>query len=226
MEENTKIMLPAIAVRGIIPLPGNEFKLEVGRDNSVQALEASEKMYGGNIILLIQKDSSVIDVTQNDVEPIGVLAKITLKLKLPNGNYRVRFKITNRVEIKEFTSLDPYFVCNYEKLFSILQNDDTESALMKNLLQEVSAGGQSYINSPEEVNRILKNGTNADTLSDVIAFQLRINSGLSKYRYLEELVVSKRLEMLLEDFEREKQIQEIETKINKEVKKSIDESQK
>ena len=226
MEENTKIMLPAIAVRGIIPLPGNEFKLEVGRDNSVQALEASEKMYGGNIILLIQKDSSVIDVTQNDVEPIGVLAKITLKLKLPNGNYRVRFKITNRVEIKEFTSLDPYFVCNYEKLFSILQNDDIESALMKNLLQEVSAGGQSYINSPEEVNRILKNGTNADTLSDVIAFQLRINSGLSKYRYLEELVVSKRLEMLLEDFEREKQIQEIETKINKEVKKSIDESQK
>lgn len=226
MEENTKIMLPAIAVRGIIPLPGNEFKLEVGRDNSVQALEASEKMYGGNIILLIQKDSSLIDVTQNDVEPIGVLAKITLKLKLPNGNYRVRFKITNRVEIKEFTSLDPYFVCNYEKLFSILQNDDTESALMKNLLQEVSAGGQSYINSPEEVNRILKNGTNADTLSDVIAFQLRINSGLSKYRYLEELVVSKRLEMLLEDFEREKQIQEIETKINKEVKKSIDESQK
>lgn len=226
MEENTKIMLPAIAVRGIIPLPGNEFKLEVGRDNSVQALEASEKMYGGNIILLIQKDSSVIDVTQNDVESIGVLAKITLKLKLPNGNYRVRFKITNRVEIKEFTSLDPYFVCNYEKLFSILQNDDTESALMKNLLQEVSAGGQSYINSPEEVNRILKNGTNADTLSDVIAFQLRINSGLSKYRYLEELVVSKRLEMLLEDFEREKQIQEIETKINKEVKKSIDESQK
>lgn len=226
MEENTKIMLPAIAVRGIIPLPGNEFKLEVGRDNSVQALEASEKMYGGNIILLIQKDSSVIDVTQNDVESIGVLAKITLKLKLPNGNYRVRFKITNRVEIKEFTSLDPYFVCNYEKLFSILQNDDIESALMKNLLQEVSAGGQSYINSPEEVNRILKNGTNADTLSDVIAFQLRINSGLSKYRYLEELVVSKRLEMLLEDFEREKQIQEIETKINKEVKKSIDESQK
>lgn len=226
MEENTKIMLPAIAVRGIVPLPGNEFKLEVGRDNSVQALEASEKMYGGNIILLIQKDSSIVDVTQNDVEPIGVIAKITLKLKLPNGNFRVRFKITNRVEIKEFTSVEPYFVCNYEKIFSILQNDDQESALMKNVLQEVSLAGQNAINSPEEVNRVLKAGTNADTLSDVIAFQLKINSGLSKYRYLEELVVAKRLEMLLEDFEREKQIQEIENKINKEVKKSIDESQK
>ena len=36
MEENTKIMLPAIAVRGVVPLPGNEFKIEVGRENSVQ----------------------------------------------------------------------------------------------------------------------------------------------------------------------------------------------
>jgi hypothetical protein len=27
MEENTKIVLPAIAVRGIVPLPGNEFKI-------------------------------------------------------------------------------------------------------------------------------------------------------------------------------------------------------
>ena len=134
MEENTKIMLPAIAVRGVVPLPGNEFKIEVGRENSVQALEAAEKMYGGNIILLVQKDSSLAEVTCDDVEPIGVLAKITLKLRLPNNNYRVRFKITNRVEIKEFASESPYFVCNYEKLYSVLQNDETEAADRKSVV--------------------------------------------------------------------------------------------
>ena len=56
MEENTKIVLPAIAVRGLVPLPNNEFKIEVGRPNSILALDASEKMYSGNIILLVQKD--------------------------------------------------------------------------------------------------------------------------------------------------------------------------
>ena len=226
MEENTKIMLPAIAVRGVVPLPGNEFKIEVGRENSVQALEAAEKMYGGNIILLVQKDSSLTEVTSNDVEAIGVLAKITLKLRLPNNNYRVRFKITNRVEIKEFTSESPYFVVNYEKIFSILQNDETEAALMKNVMSEVSQAGQSILNSPEEISKVLKVGVNADTFSDIVAYQLKTNSGLSKYRYLEEINVCKRLEMILEDFERERQIQDIENKINKEVKKSIDDSQK
>lgn len=226
MEENTKIVLPAIAVRGVVPLPGNEFKIEVGRMNSVLALEASEKMYGGNIILLVQKDSTAKEVTSLDIEEIGVLAKITLKLKLPNNNYRVKFKVTNRILIKEYTSENPYFVCHYEKIFSILQNDEIEAALLKNISVEISKNAQSILTSPDEVSKLLQSGTNADVLSDVIAYQLKLNSNLSKYRYLEELSVSKRLEMIFEDIEREKQIVEIENKINKDVKKSIDESQK
>ena len=226
MEDTTKIVLPAIAVRGVIPLPGNDFKIEVGRPNSVQALDAAEKMYDGNIILLVQKDSATVDVTENDVEFIGVIGKVTLKLKLPNGNYKVKFKISGRIEVKEFTSVSPYFVVNYEKLYSILNNDETESALLKHIAGELGANPQNFLISVDEVTKLLKSETNADLLSDVIAYQLRLNSNLSKYRYLEELSVSKRLEMIVEDIEREKQIVEIENKINNEVKKSIDESQK
>ncbi|MCR5231752.1 MAG: endopeptidase La [Acholeplasmatales bacterium] len=226
MEENTKIVLPAIAVRGIVPLPNNEFKIEVGRPNSILALDAAEKMYGGNIVLLIQKDVNVTNVNVEDIEPIGVLAKVTLKLKLPNNNYRVKFKVTNRLQITEYTSTDPYFVCAYEKIYSVIANDEVEAALIKNIASEIAAGGQNLFQAPDEIARLLQNGTNADVLSDVIAYQLKLSSNLSKYRYLEEASVSKRLEMILEDIEREKQIVEIENKINKDVKKSIDDSQK
>ena len=224
MEDNTKIMLPAIAIRGIVPLPSNEFKIEVGRANSVMALDASEKMYGGNIILLVQKDGST-DVDKDGIQPIGVLAKITLKLKLPSGNYRVKFKISNRVSILEYTSEDPYFVVNYEKLFSVLDNDEVEEALSKSVETEI-LNNQSILASPNEVLKLFQVKTNLDVLTDVIAYQLKLNTNQSKYRYLEELSVSKRLNMILEDVEREKQIVEIENKINKDVKKSIDESQK
>lgn len=226
MEENTKIVLPAIAVRGVVPLPSNEFRIEVGRANSVLALESAEKMYGGNIILLVQKDSTAAEVTPEDIETIGVLAKITLKLKLPNNNYKVKFKVTNRIMVKEYTSTDPYFVCHYEKLFSILNGDDEETALIKNVASEISKGGAGLLGSTEEISRLLQSGTNADVLSDVIAYQLKVNSNLSKYRYLQELSVARRLEMILEDIEREKQIVEIENKINKDVKQSIDDAQK
>ena len=70
MEEN-KLVLPAIAVRGIVPLPNNEFRIEVGRENSVLALDAAEKMYGGNVLLLIQKDANIVDVQPSDIEKIG-----------------------------------------------------------------------------------------------------------------------------------------------------------
>ena len=226
MEENTKLILPAIAVRGIVPLPGNEFKIEVGRANSVQALDAAEKMYGGNIVLLVQKDVNTKDVTPEDIEEIGVLAKVTLKLKLPSNNYRVKFKITNRVKVNEYTSTDPYFVVDYEKIYSILQNDDIERALIKNVEAEVSKNAQNLLTNAEDIARLISAGTNADVLTDVIAYQLRLNTNQSKYRYLAELNVSKRLEMILEDIEHEKQIVEIENKINSDVKKSIDESQK
>ena len=220
------IVLPAIAVRGVIPLPGNDFKIEVGRPNSVLALDAAEKMYDGNVILLVQKDSATVDVTENDVQLIGVIGKVTLKLKLPNGNYKVKFKISGRIQVKEFTSTNPYFVVNYDKLYSVLNNDETEAALVKHISTEISKNAQNLLLSVDEVTRLLKSDTNADVLSDVIAYQLRLNSNLSKYRYLEELNVSKRLEMILEDIEREKQITEIENKINSDVKKSIDDAQK
>ena len=151
MEENNKIVLPAIAVRGVVPLPANEFRIEVGRSNSVMALEASEKMYGGNIILLIKKDSQINDITPDEIEPIGVLAKITLKLKLPNNNYKVKFKVTNRIKVLEYTSLNPYFVVNYEKQFSILNADDMESALMKNIASEILRGSIGLVSSTEEI---------------------------------------------------------------------------
>jgi ATP-dependent Lon protease len=225
MEENTKIELPAIAVRGLVPLPNNEFKIEVGRPNSILALDASEKMYDGNIILLVQKDANVVNATPEDVELVGALAKVTLKLKLSNNNYRVKFKVTNRIKVTEYTSADPYFVVAYEKLFSVLANDEKETALIKNISSEIAQAGQTLFSSPDEIARLILNGTYADVLSDVIAYQLKLSGNLSKYLYLEETVVSQRLDMILQDIERERQIVEIENKINKDVKKYIDDSQ-
>lgn len=226
MEEN-KLVLPAIAVRGVIPLPNNEFRIEVGRQNSVMALDAAEKMYGGNILLLIQKDANSKEVTEEDVEAVGVLAKITLKLKLPNKNYKVKFKIADRITIQAFTSVDPYFVCAYEKIHSYMHNDDKEAALIKNIASAISKPAANIVQSLDEVSRALQQGTNAAVLSDVIAYNLKITGPQTmKYRYLAELDATKRLEFILEDIEHEKQIVEIENKINDDVKKSIDESQK
>jgi ATP-dependent Lon protease len=39
----SKKAYPALALRGLVPLPHNELRTEVGRKNSVKALEESEQ---------------------------------------------------------------------------------------------------------------------------------------------------------------------------------------
>lgn len=225
--EDIKIVLPAIAVRGVVPLPNNEFRIEVGRQASVLALDAAEKMYGGNILLLIQKDANLNDVTEDDVETIGVLARINLKLKLPNKNFKVKFRIADRIKLKSFESNDPYFVCSYEKLASVYENDDKTAALLKNVSTSILNSGLNLFQNMDEISRLFQTCNDPGEISDVIAFSMKANSPQSsKLRYLVELDAAKRLEFILEDIEREKQIADIEVKINNEVKKSIDESQK
>ena len=225
LDEEQKIYLPAIAIRGTVPLPGNEFKIEVGRESSVLALEASEKMYDGNVILLMQKDNSDNELDVNNLESVGVFARISLKLKLPNNHYRVKFKISNRISLNGFSSTSPYFVVYYEKLFSILNNDTNELALLKEVIGKISQNPNA-VTSIDVINKAITSNTNADALSDIIAYRIKATGNVSKYKYLEELNVTKRLEYILEDLEREKQIVELEQKINEDVKKSIDESQK
>lgn len=138
MDDKSKLVLPAIAVRGIVPLPNNEFRIEIGREPSVQALDAAESMYSNNILLLIQKNSQNDDITENDLQPIGVLAKIILKLRLPNNNYKVKFKVTDRINVLNYESVNPYFVCNYEKCITLSSSPEREAILMKNVMESFS----------------------------------------------------------------------------------------
>lgn len=222
MAEN-KLILPAIAVRGIVPLPNVDFRIEVGREMSVLALEQAERMYGSNIVLVIQKDPNDQDVKVDNIYPIAVLAKIQLKLKMPNGNYKVKFKVTDRVSVDNFESLNPYLVVSYTKLESELTNDEEEIALIRQVIETFSKDGRVYLQAPDEVARLLQQGLTTEETADVMAYYLKTND---KYKYLAELNVAKRLEYLLEDAAKERQIIEIENKINNDVKKSIDDSQK
>ena len=134
MEELETLGLPAIAVRGIIPIPNNEFRIEIGRDISLKALEACEKKYNNEVILLIQKNPLVTDVTTEDVQKIGVKARLTLKLKLPNNNYKVKFNIISRVIIDGFIQSTPYFMVNQKDYPTILVDGAMESALVRSVV--------------------------------------------------------------------------------------------
>lgn len=215
--------IPAIAVRGVIPLPNNEFRIEVGREASLRALDEAEHNYNNDIVLLIQKDPQSLKVGKDDLYEYGVLAHIDLKLKLPNNNYKVKFQIKNRIKVADYISCDPYFLVSYDEVKAKIESEEESAALIRSIVTEITKNAQT-LNNPDEVLRLIQSGITSEACADIIAYNLKTSQ--SKYRYLSSESLNERLHFILEDISREKKIDEIENKINQEVKKSIDESQK
>ncbi|MDX9807241.1 MAG: endopeptidase La [Acholeplasma sp.] len=217
--------LPAIVVRGIVPIPNNDFRTEIGRPISFKALDESENSFGNYILILIQKNPLIENPTPADIEEYGVLAKTTMKLKLPNGNLKAKFNVVSRIKVKEYFLTSPFFVAEYEETQTIVSDVDQEMTLVRMVMNDVVTNANVVLNNAQEVVRTVQSGLTTDKLVDTIVAGLKGNEQ-DKYRYLAEQNLNARLKMVLEDIAKQKMVSELEQHINEEVKKSIDESQK
>ena len=217
--------LPAVIVRGTIPMPQHDFRIEVGRKISLKAVEQAEQAFDQHVIILIQKNPLIENPTVEDLEPIGVLAKIGMKIKLPNDAYKVKFNILKRVTIKDFFLTDPYFVVDFEENDTVKGDQEEEITLVKMVINELTQNHQTILQPQSNVMDKIQQGIETEKLVDLIVLNLKSNEQ-SKYQYLEETNLNKRLKLLLEDIAKQKMIVDLEQKINDEIKRSIDENQK
>lgn len=217
--------LPAIVVRGTVPIPNNDFRIEVGRKVSLKALEEAEKNFGSYALVLIQKNPLIEEPTIDDIEAYGALVKVQMKIKLPNDAYKVKLQVISRIKIKEYFLTDPYFVVEYQEHDTVAANVDEEVTLIKMIVQEVANNAQTILVPNNQVLEKVQQGLSTEKICDIIVFNLK-TPDQQKYKYLEEANLNNRLRMLLEDINKQKMIVDLEQKINDEIKKSIDENQK
>ena len=224
MEKNNIQELPAIAVRAVVPIPNTQLRIEVGRKQSINALVESRKNFEDHVILLIQKDDFIEDINEDNLEQIGVLAKVMVRLEAPNGNLKTKFKILNRVRVDALNSGEEFFVAKYEVLNDIYEETEESIALIRTVSEEITKNARLVLDHPDIVIRTIGSGITPDVMSDIIAGNLKgVND---KKKYVSELNVMSRFKYILEDISKEKQIVQIENKINSDLKKNIDESQK
>lgn len=217
---------PAIPLRGLVPIPNNEQRIEIGRSVSLRALEILDnELDSEEVILLIQKDPSIAEPKYKDFEKYGVLAERKSQIKLPTGNIKVKFKIKSRVEILDYLNNDEYFEVTYNILDTIRGDADEEKALAKLVVKTVLESDSVTFSNHQEMMKMVQTEIDNEVLCDYVSFNLKGNE-MRKLRYISELNLNKRLRFILEDVEYEKFIGELENKINNDVKKSIDESQK
>ncbi len=222
--EVQELSLPAIAIRGLVVLPNNEMRIEVGRESSVKALIDSER-FDGHIVLVNQQDPLIDNPKPDDLMKHGIVCKLLMKIKQPNGNYKVKVKGLIRASIEEYFQEDPFFFTHVKSLPSVTKDSDKEIALIRMLINLVVENADLLFTTPKEVIASIQGNTTADKISDIVAFHLKTSEN-EKLKYISIIDVNERLEKLLVDIEKAKQVSQIEEKIATEVKKNIEENQR
>ncbi len=220
--------LPVVLLKGIALLPNNEIRLEFDNTVSKSVLDVSELFHDNNILVISQENLLEEVPKVEDLPKIGTISKIIHKLELPNGNIRIVMKGKGRGKVYEFLNLSKGAAV-LEAIVSPLgevKPDNTEEVI---LIEKVYREIEAYIKKvPSISNNILNIIRNSQTLSemtDVIASFLPLKlERLQKYLYITD--IKSRTSMILEDIYELQKAYDIESSIDKKVKKGINNNQK
>ena len=94
---------PAVPIRDFVPLPTAVFPLFIGREKTKAALDQAFKS-GREVVLAIQKDSSVDEPGPQDVHEIGLLGQLVEHQQMEDGSRRVLVEGRQRVAIRRFAT--------------------------------------------------------------------------------------------------------------------------
>ena len=224
MSENI-ITKPLLALRGMMVFPGMISNLDIGREKSLNALEAAEDNL---IILVTQKDPEITDVTVDDMYPFGVLAKIRQETKLPNGALRVLVEGLERVQLTMVTNnLQPksFFIGQGTIIDSTCELDAETEALRRLLLEAF----EKWMVQNKKVNPDalagFKEQRNISHLSDAMVGFLSLPI-VEKENLLEMTNPKERLRNLYELLCREVEISSLAKSISQQVQEQIEQNQK
>ena len=221
MNSNT---YPIICTRGVVVFPGQELVIDVGRTNSLQSIENAQDNYNDRICLFSQSNPEIENPGPDDVHEIGMLCEIR-HVRRFDKFLRIKFKGIERARKIGFEFGELSELVDIELMPSVQQDQVDEEVLMRmaSAALEKMRPGEKFMS--KDLMLEISKGITPDALTDkaVQLFPLTIER---KQEYLETVGINDRLVMLLEDIEREKQINEVEKRINETVKERIDQNQK
>lgn len=219
-----KFELPVLPLRDVVVYPHMVIPLFVGREKSIEALEAA--MSGDKEILLVaQKNASDDEPNADDLFAVGTVASVLQMLKLPDGTVKVLVEGDYRATIHDLSEEDGFFTAEASVLL-IEELTDAENELYKRtVLEQFERFVQVNKKIPSEVLSSLQNIDDVGRLADTIAAHMSLKLE-EKQQILEMLSNKERLEHLMALMESEIDLVEVEKRIRGRVKKQMEKSQR
>jgi len=220
----TTIELPLLPLRDVVVYPHMVIPLFVGREKSIEALEAA--MTGDKqILLLAQRNPADDDPGEDALYSVGTIATVLQLLKLPDGTVKVLVEGEQRGSVERFMEVDGH--CRAEvALIEETDAPDRESEVfVRSLLAQFEQYVQLGKRVPAEVlsslNSIDEPGRLVDTMAAHMALKIE-----QKQEILEIIDLAARVEHVLALLDAEIDLLQVEKRIRGRVKKQMERSQR
>ena len=220
--------LPVILLKGLVVLPLSDARIELNNDISKKVIEISKLYHNDEVLIVTPLNDLEVNPDTSDLPTIGVVAKITSKLDLPNGNSRIVLRGIKRVRILEYVN----YSNEKDILDSIVTNikedeydEIEETALLRKLMNELDLfiSTNPYISN--SILSQIKGTTDLDRLTDIVANFLPLNYE-KKLNFSLDFSRKSRAKKLIKEINVELAVVDLENKIDLELKKDLDDMQK
>ena len=218
------IECPLLPVRDTVLFPRMVTPLMVGRDRSMKAVEVAEQEHGP-LVVVAQRDQDVEDPSPQDVYAIGAEVTIARTLRLPDGTLSVLTQGQRRVEIVEFTQVEPYYRVRARPIFEPTQRPPATEALMRAVLALFEKVVSLNRSLPENAYVFAMNVDEPGWLADLVASTIELQVP-QRQELLEILDPTLRLQRLSILLAKELDVLELEDHIHSEVQREVDKSQR
>ncbi len=219
-------LVPAIALRVAVPLPGVITSLTLGPGPAIHAMDQhlDNKV---ELVLVLQRDPGLENPGPDDVHPVGVSIKVLRTLGLPDGGVKMLVESLHRTSIRDFGSHDTFgYACQPARFLTLPGARQVVEALAQRLRdlagQALSAPGPDR---PPELDSALELQTTPERLCDHVISQLGL-----KPEEVQEVVgqadLGARLERAVWFVERQIAFGELSMRIHKDVQAAMDQNQR
>ena len=111
------VRIPAVALRGMVILPGMIAHFDVSREKSIKAVEAS-MMDEQKIFLVAQRDVEQEEPSVEDLYKIGIIAEVRQVIKLQNNIVRILVEGIERAELSSFLDNPDYLLAEVIRFYA------------------------------------------------------------------------------------------------------------
>ena len=220
----TVVELPLLPLRDVVVYPHMVIPLFVGREKSIEALEAAMKG-DKQILLLAQCNPADDDPADDALYRMGTVATVLQLLKLPDGTVKVLVEGEQRGAVQRFITVDGHCRAEVELIDESEVAERESQVFVRSLLSQFEQYVQLGKKVPAEVlsslNSIDEPGRLVDTMAAHISLKIE-----QKQEILELVELPARVEHVLALLDSEIDLLQVEKRIRGRVKKQMERSQR